>query len=211
MVCSLQLMTVEMLTINIAPVVEACAVGNLDILKLLVRFERNDRTCSRPKRQGSGSAQVLPADYREGSLLLWAIACGHAHIVSFLLRSLIDFDCSDEDGNNAFGIAALLLGYDLEILRQVLRVLAAHTSDDGDVAPAGHPALEINHKNALGLTAYDVAESDEVREALARFGARTARVVSVERVLRWDREAFRRDVRLSSQDSKRPRAAFPRQ
>jgi hypothetical protein len=174
----------------------------MDILKLLLYRDKQSHASTR-----STCAWSLFEDYRSGSLLLWAIASGHAHIVEFLLRTSIESDCSDEDGNNAFGIAALLLGHDMSTLRVVLRVLATHSSDSEDDDDAG---IDINHRNALGLTAFDVAESTEVREALARFGARTARVVPVERVLRWDREAYRRDVRLSTQDTSRPRAAFLR-
>lgn len=181
----------------------ACAVGDLDILKLLLHRDKQSQAAS----THSTRCWPLLEGYRTGSLLLWAIASGHAHVVEFLLRMSIESDCSDEDGNNAFGIAALLLGHDLSTLRAVLRALAAHSSDPEDDNDEG---IDINHRNALGLTAFDVAESPPIREALARFGARTARVVPVERVLRWDREAYRRDVRLSTQDPSRPRAAFLR-
>lgn len=188
----------------------ACAVGNLDILKLLLSRDKHSRANNNNNSAVNGSSRAWsPLEgYRMGSLLLWAVASGHAHVAEFLLHASLESDCSDEDGNNAFGIAALLLGHDLSTLRAVLRVLAVHSKDLDDESDAG---IDINHRNALGLTAFDVAESPEVREALVRFGARTARVVPVVRVLRWDREAFRRDVRLSSQDPSRPRAAFLRQ
>ncbi|TMW68556.1 hypothetical protein Poli38472_006024 [Pythium oligandrum] len=127
------------------PVHYACAVGNLDILKLLLaaskRFKHTEPFVIR----------------RPGSLLVWAITAGRPAIVEFLLRKDLEQRCFDEDGNNAFGIASLVLGEPnaSDILKQILKLLIQNDNFD------------INHKNMHGLTAYDVAEELHVKELLA--------------------------------------------
>ncbi|KAJ8571922.1 hypothetical protein ON010_g4911 [Phytophthora cinnamomi] len=45
-----------------------------------------------------------------------------------------------------------------------------------------------------GLTAFDVAETSAAKQILAQLGAMTARIVPVERVLRWDRDRYRDEI-----------------
>ncbi|TYZ67299.1 hypothetical protein PybrP1_012774 [[Pythium] brassicae (nom. inval.)] len=162
------------------PVHYACAVGNLDALKLLL-----GPTASAPQFELR----------RPGSLLAWAITGGHAHIVEHLvLKKRIEADCHDEDGNNAVGIAALALaahdaqqheaqasGVGASTLKTILKLLLRREG------------IEINHKNMYGLTAFDAAESERVKQLLAQLGGRTARVLDMEKLLRWDRERSRRE------------------
>lgn len=164
----------------------ACVVGDLELLELLLANAGDHHNNS----------------VRPGSLLLWAIAGGHAHMVAFLPTGapppLSETDCDDEDGNSAFAIAALLLARDLPRLQAVLRALAG-TSD-----------ADINHRNARGLSALDVAPTPAAREALSRLGARSARGVPVSRALAFDRDAFLRDVRFLNMPG-RSRAMFRRE
>ncbi|GLE04544.1 hypothetical protein PINS_up013499 [Pythium insidiosum] len=164
------------------PVHYACGVGNLDILKLLLgsstRYKRTEPFVVR----------------RPGSLLVWAITGGHPHIVEYLLlKKRIEEDCFDEDGNNSIGIAALCLGARSrqDKLQQILRLLVR---SDG---------IDINHKNMYGLTPYDTAEEDHVKELIHRLGGRTARIVDIDKLLRWDREQYRKEVTYSR---RRPRS-----
>ncbi|KAE9024894.1 hypothetical protein PF010_g3553 [Phytophthora fragariae] len=152
----------------------ACAVGHLDILKLLLNY------ASSMKR------------WRPGSLLLWAITSAQPRVVELLvLQRRLEADCFDEDGNNSVAIAALVLATPetperLAILKTILQLLLRRDLEDG--------GADVNHKNMHGLTAFDVAETPAAKQVLAQLGARTARVVPVERVLRWDRDRFRDEI-----------------
>jgi hypothetical protein len=165
----------------------ACAVGNLDVLKLLLS----------PKASASTPFQLR----RAGSLLIWAITCGHPHVVEYLvLKKRIEHDCFDADGNNSIGIASLALGYtsgdkqdaspissiaSVSPLKQILKILLRREG------------IDINHKNMYGLTAFDEAESEYVKQLLAQLGGRTARVLNMEKLLRWDREKSREEYTYS--------------
>ncbi|KAG7392625.1 Protein transport protein Sec61 subunit gamma [Phytophthora pseudosyringae] len=154
----------------------ACAAGHLEILKLLLSAVSNDA----PKR------------WRPGSLLLWAITSAQPSVVEFLvLHSRLEADCFDEDGNNSVAIAALVLATPetperLATLKTMLQLLLRRDPENG--------GADVNHKNMYGLTAFDVAETPASKQVLAQRGAMTARVVPVERVLRWDRDRFRDEI-----------------
>lgn len=128
---------------------------------------------------------------------MWALTCGHANVVEHLvLKKRLEADCRDEDGNNAVGVAALVLA------AQEAQELETQTSDT-QVHPSTlktilklllrRDGIEINHKNLCGLTAFDIAESAHVKQLLAHLGGRTARVLDMEKLLRWDRERSRRE------------------
>jgi hypothetical protein len=119
---------------------------------------------------------------RTGSLLIWAITAGHAHVIEYVvLRKKIDHDCFDEDGNNAFGVAALALGNadHAPALRLVLKMLVRCDQ------------IDINHKNMNGLTAFDAAEEPHAKALIHQYGGRTARVPDMEKLLRWNRDRSR--------------------
>ncbi|KAG6974382.1 hypothetical protein JG688_00003107 [Phytophthora aleatoria] len=113
-------------------------------------------------------------------------------VVEFLvLQSRLEADCFDEDGNNSVAIAALVLATPetperLATLKTILKLLLRREPEDG--------GADVNHKNMYGLTAVDVAETPASKKILAQLGATTARVVPVERVLRWDRDRFRDEI-----------------
>lgn len=168
----------------------ACAVGNLEILKLLLS----------PKASLSSPFQLR----RSGSLLVWAITCGHAHIVEHLvLKKRLEADCFDEDGNNAVGIAALVLSGELSN--------SSNNNSKSSTSTASQPptlkrilklllrreGIEINHKNMYGLTPFDIAETEQVKQLLAHLGGKTARVLNMEKLLRWDRERSREEYTYS--------------
>lgn len=161
-------------------------------------------------REASASSQFELR--RPGSLLVWAVTCGHAHIVEYLvLKKRLVADCFDEDGNNAIGIATLVLAADsssssssasatasvstlvaraaehapLARLKQILKLLLRR---DG---------IDINHKNMYGLTPFDIAESDAVKQLLAHLGGKTAHVLDMAKLLRWDREKTRDECTYS--------------
>lgn len=161
-------------------------MGNLDILKLLLS----------PKASSSSPFQLR----RPGSLLSWTITCSHAHIVEYLvLKKRLEADCFDEDGNNSVGIASLVLAGELSnssstshpgasqhsTLKRILKLLLLCEG------------IEINHKNMYGLTPFDVAESKPVKHLLAHLGGKTARVLNMEKLLRWDRERSREEYTYS--------------
>ncbi|KAF1782313.1 Ankyrin repeat-containing domain [Phytophthora cactorum] len=134
----------------------------------------------------------VPKRWRPGSLLLWAITSAQPEVVEFLvLQSRLEADCFDEDGNNSVAIAALVLATPetperLATLKTILKLLLRREPEDG--------GADVNHKNMYGLTAVDVAETPASKKILAQLGATTARVVPVERVLRWDRDRFRDEI-----------------
>ncbi|KAL3666727.1 hypothetical protein V7S43_008350 [Phytophthora oleae] len=160
------------------PLHYACAAGHTDILKLLLSVisPLND----------------ISKRWRPGSLLLWAITSAKPNVVEFLaLHSRLEADCFDEDGNNSVGIAALVLATPetperLVTLKTILQLLLRRDPEDG--------GADVNHKNMYGLTAFDVAETPASKQLLAQLGAMTARIVPVERVLRWDRDRFRDEI-----------------
>lgn len=147
----------------------ACAVGNLELLKLLLAaFIRRNKCVFKIERAGS--------------LLVFAITGGHPEIVEFLLlKKRLEHDCFDEDGNNSVAIAALALGRPEKSsqLKEILHILAR----------CDH--VDFNHKNLYGLTAYDTAEESHVKEMIHRLGGRTARITDMEKLLRWNRERSR--------------------
>lgn len=163
-------------SVEATPLHYACATGNLDILKLLL------------------AAAAPGASRRFGSLLVWAITCAQALVVEFLLfKKRLEQDCFDEEGNNAIGIAALVLAVESDdsrhndpsaeptTLKRMLRVLVR----------CEH--IDVNHKNMHGLTAYDVAETENVKQLIARYGGKTAHGIELDRLLRWDREKSREE------------------
>lgn len=156
----------------------ACAAGNLEILKLLL--------------SSASSLSDTRKRWRPGSLLLWAITSAQPNVVEFLvLHSGLEADCFDEDGNNSVAIAALVLATPetperLATLKTILQFLVRREPEDG--------GADVNHKNMYGLTAFDVAETPASKHVLAQLGAMTARIVPVERVLRWDRDRFRDEI-----------------
>ncbi|KAF4319508.1 hypothetical protein BBO99_00000775 [Phytophthora kernoviae] len=113
-------------------------------------------------------------------------------VVEFLvLQSRLEPDCFDEDGNNSVAIAALALATPespkrLATLKSILQLLLRREPEDGGV--------DVNHKNMYGLTAFDVAETPASKQLLAKLGAKTARVVPMEKVLHWDREQYRDEI-----------------
>lgn len=145
------------------PLHYACAVGQLDMLELLLSY--------------TSSLKDMPKRWRPGSLLLWAIASGQSNVVEFLvLQSHLEADCFDEDGNNSMAIAVLVLATPetparLATLETILQSLLQRDVIDG--------GADINHKNMHGFAAFDVAESPASKHILAQFGARTARIVSL--------------------------------
>lgn len=172
--------------IEATPLHYACATGNLDMLKLLLA------------KGGDHSSR------RSGSLLIWAITCAQVLVVEFLLfKKRLNQDCFDEEGNNAIGIAALVLATEIDdrrhndpmaeptILKRMLRVLAR----------CEH--IDINHKNMHGLTAYDVAETESVKQLIARYGGKTAHGIELERLLRWDRERSRDEFTYCAEMNRR--------
>ncbi|KAG3030416.1 hypothetical protein JG687_00008344 [Phytophthora cactorum] len=156
----------------------ACASGHVDILKLLL--------------SAASPLNDVPKRWRPGSLLLWAITSAQPEVVEFLvLQSRLEADCFDEDGNNSVAIAALVLATPetperLATLKTILKLLLRREPEDG--------GADVNHKNMYGLTSVDVAETPASKQILAQLGATTARVVPVERVLRWDRDRFRDEI-----------------
>ncbi|KAG6618874.1 Type II (General) Secretory Pathway (IISP) Family [Phytophthora cinnamomi] len=160
------------------PLHYACAAGHLDILKLLLA--------------SAAPLNDVPKRWRPGSLLLWAITSAQPGVVEFLaLQSRLEADCFDEDGNNSVAIAALVLATPetperLAILKTILQLLLRRDLEDG--------GADVNHKNMYGLTAFDVAETSAAKQILAQLGAMTARIVPVERVLRWDRDRYRDEI-----------------
>lgn len=155
-------------------------MGNLEVLKLLLTRKAAVAAASRFELR------------RPGSLLVWAITCGHAHIVEHLvLKTRLEADCFDEDGNNSVAIASLVLAASEErrtsdaaqpsVLKKILKLLLRREG------------IDVNHKNSNGLTAFDVAESERVKQLLATLGGRTARVLDMEKLLRWDRERSREE------------------
>lgn len=155
------------------PVHYACAVGDLDMLKLLLAAHHQ-------------YTQSPPFEIRRpGSLLVWSITAGHPAIVEYLLlKKKLEADCFDEDGNNSFAIAALALGEPLHAatLKQVFKMLARC---DG---------IDINHKNMNGLTAFDTAEEPHVKQLVQQFGGRSARVLDMKKLLRWNQEQSREEI-----------------
>jgi hypothetical protein len=152
--------------------VPACAVGNVEVLKLLLAAS---------SRFNSSPPFVVK---RPGSLLIWAITAGHPAVVEYLLlKKLLEEDCFDEDGNNSFGVSAHALGHPDHalVLKEILKLLVRCDS------------IEINHKNMNGLTALDAAEEPHVKDMLKQFGGRSARVLDMEKLLRWDREMSRHE------------------
>lgn len=160
------------------PLHYACAAGHLDTLKLLL-------SCASPLND-------VPKRWRPGSLLLWAITSAQPQVVEFLvLQSRLEADCFDEDGNNSVAITALVLATPetperLATLKRILQLLLRRDLEDG--------GADVNHKNMYGLTAFDVAETPAAKQILAQLGAMTARIVPVERVLRWDRDRYRDEI-----------------
>ncbi|KAF4030679.1 Ankyrin repeats (many copies) [Phytophthora infestans] len=160
------------------PLHYACSTGHVDILKLLLSV--------------ASPLDDVPKRWRPGSLLLWAITSAQSDIVKFLgLQSRLEADCFDEDGNNSVAIAALVLGTPetperLATLKTILKLLLRREPEDG--------GADVNHKNMYGLTALDVAETAASKLILTQLGASTARIVPVERVLRWDRNRFRDEI-----------------
>jgi ankyrin repeat protein len=160
------------------PLHYACAAGHLDILKLLLSV--------------ASPLNDVPKRWRPGSLLLWAITSAQPGVVEFLvLQSRLETDCFDEDGNNSVAIAALALASPetserRATLKSILQLLLRRDLEDG--------GADVNHKNMYGLTAFDVAETPASKQVLAHLGAMTARIVPVEKVLRWDRDRFRDEI-----------------
>lgn len=173
--------------VEATPLHYACATGNLDILKLLLAAE-----------VAGGASR------RYGSLLVWAITCAQVLVVEFLLfKKQLEQDCFDEEGNNAIGIAALVLASESDdcrhndpsaeptTLKRMLRVLVR----------CEH--IDINHKNMHGLTAFDVAETENVKQLVARYGGKTAHGIELDRLLRWDREKSREEFTYNAEIHRR--------
>ncbi|KAI9995175.1 hypothetical protein PInf_012222 [Phytophthora infestans] len=154
-----------------------------------------------PRTSNFRYSRMLEAS--EATPLHYACSTGQVDILKLLLSvaSPLDdipkrwrpgkADCFDEDGNNSVAIAALVLGTPetperLATLKTILKLLLRREPEDG--------GADVNHKNMYGLTALDVAETAASKLILTQLGASTARIVPVERVLRWDRNRFRDEI-----------------
>lgn len=120
-----------------------------------------------------------------------------------MLKKRLEADCFDEDGNNSVGIASLVLDGELSnsfnnnissshsgssqpsTLKRILKLLLCREG------------IDVNHNNMYGLTPFDVAESEPVKQLLAHLGGKTARVLNMEKLLRWDRERSRDEYTYS--------------
>ncbi|CEG48778.1 uncharacterized protein PHALS_06581 [Plasmopara halstedii] len=107
--------------------------------------------------------------WRPDSLLQWAITSGN-NSVAIAVQALATFDTPAR----------------LKILEAIFQSLFRRDPTHGDA--------DINHKNMRGLTAFDVAETTATKQILIKFGARTARIISVEEALRWNCNRYRDEI-----------------
>ena len=53
--------------------------------------------------------------------------------------------------------------------------------------------IDINARNAAGLTVYDLAESESLRQTIQNYNGKTAKPEDIDHLFSWDIEASRRE------------------
>lgn len=156
----------------------ACGTGNLEIVKLLVEN----------KEKETGALEI-GTDESCGTPLVWAIACGSIPVVNYLIDNGVNVHCRDSEQNTTAMIALLSLK-EREQRSQLHEILET-------LFRAG---VDINARNAAGLSLYDLAQDDELRDRILQDKGKSAKPESIDHLFSWNLEASRREWPYQGKD-----------